>query len=280
MEAGETFAALAADLCAVLLDGARYGLEERVLAVNAALAGVLAAGAGLPVAPGKVGGDAGPFADADWPGLGSYERYWSVGGLDEPGPPVPVVMSDTLAFVFAELWRGLEHWQAGDAERAVGCWGLGYETTWGPAAAELSLALHPRVAAYRQDARSRTRPRARSARAPELAHVATREEPVVGVTRRDRPPEGAGGLRPLLGVRFEPSPAGVRVLDVHPAGPASGRLKPGDLVLAVDGVELTALEPDAARQRLVGPVGEVRRYEVLRGDERCQLEFASVGSIP
>jgi hypothetical protein len=262
MEAGETFAALAADLCAVLLDGGRYGLEERVLAVNAALAGVLAAGAGLPVVAGKTGGDAGPLAEADWPGLGSYERYWSVGGLDEPGPPVPLVMSDTLAFVFAELWRGLEHWQAGDAERAVGCWGLGYETTWGPAAAELSLALHPRVAAYRTDARSRTRPRTRSPRAPELAHVATRE------------------VRPLLGVRFEPSPVGVRVVDVHPAGPASGRLKPGDLVLAVDGVELDALDPDAARHRLVGPVGVVRSYEVLRGDERCRVELASVGSIP
>jgi hypothetical protein len=279
MDAREVFAELCRDFCATVLDLAEQAipLQDRVITVDASLAQVVAAGFALPVEAGTPPIDPAHPLDLDaWPGFGSFEAYWTVGELAEPANPIPCRLSETLYFVFGQLWAGLEAWEAGDAERAVGVWGAGFETTWGPAAVELLHALHPVVAGYRGDARRSMGARTRRA-APRAAILPTRQD-----REEPRPTEPAAGPppgTPMLGVRFEPCPGGVAVLAVHPEGPAADRLLRGDIVLSVDGVSLADLPPDAAGLHLVGPVGVWRRYEVFRGGSTAMVEIATVASI-
>lgn len=252
----DAFAEQVRALVACVDAAAGQPLELRVRAVSAALAAVYASGGLLPAArPGRPGGQ--PPLDRDaWPGFGSYERYWTVGSLVDPGPPAPAGLSDALWFVLGALWAGLEAFDAGDEQRALAAWGGGFDEVWGPPAIELLHALHPRVAAYRADARQAAR--------------ASRRGPPNVVTLT------APAARPVLGVRFAPCDAGVEVLDVHPRGPAAGLLARGDVVFEVDGAPLSALASDAAGARLVGAVGEPRRYGVLRDGEAWEVVLQAV----
>jgi len=267
MDALELFAELTRDLCAVVLQGQQMTLEERVVSVNASLARVLAAGVALPILPGELDPDPpSPFDGAGWPGFGSYESYWTVGALAEPGSPIPCQLSQTLRFVFAQLFDGLERYEAGDREGAAGSWGLGYEQGWGLAGTELLHVLQPIVAGYRADARARVRRRRRVSTELQMVRPQREEAP--------RP-----GDRPMLGVRFEPCAGGVRVLDVHPGGPAAGLLVRGDIVLAVQGEPLAGLDADQAGAQMVGPIGELRRYEVFREGATQIVQVATVGAL-
>ncbi len=291
MDATALFAELTRDFCGLVLDLCEQDvqLRDRVIAVDAGLARVVASGFALPVEPGQPPIDPGhPFDLAVWPGFGSFESYWTVGELAEPASPIPCRLSETLHFVFGQLWAGLEAFESGDAERAVGIWGAGFETTWGPASVELLHALHPVVAAYRGDVRREVR-RRRSPRGPRMGVLPTRQdrspspEPPAttepDVADPNDPAAGPPPGTPMLGVRFEPCPGGVAVLAVHPEGPAADQLMRGDIVLAVDGVSLADLPPDAAGLQLVGPVGVWRRYEVFRGGSTEMVEIATVASI-
>lgn len=222
----DTFAERARDLCAILMQADELPLEQRVYGIYRGLGRVLAAGAVLPVVPGDLPDSPSPF---EFPGLGSYEPYWTVGPLAEPGQPVPLKMTETLHFVFTGLWAGLERYQGGDRERAAGTWGYGFEKGWGIAASELVHALHPVVSAYRNDLRQQTR-----GRRP-VTPVLVQQE------RQRDPPRG-------LGVEMVPVQGGLEVLDVHPDGLAAGQLQPGDVVLAINGTPVDALDPATLTQ--------------------------------
>lgn len=241
----DDFADAARELCAFLLQAAQSPLEQRVYAVYRGLSRLLARGAVLPVEPGELPRSAPPF---DYPGFGSYEAYWTVGPLSEPGQPLPLRMTETLHFVFAGLWAGLEPYEGGDREAAAGTWGRGFEDGWGLADSELVHALHPVVAAYRGDLRRESR-----GRRP-VAPVLVQQE------RRREPPKG-------LGVEMVPVPGGLEVVDVHPDGASAGRLQPGDLILAIDGTPVDAIEP-AQLTRL--PL----KFEIYRNGETV---YATVG---
>ena len=276
MDATALFAELTRDFCATLLDlcEQEVPLQDRVIAVDAGLARVVASGFALPIEPGSPPPNPGhPFSLEAWPGFGSFESYWTVGELSEPASPIPCRLSETLHFVFGQLWAGLEAWEGGDAPRAIGIWGSGFETTWGPASVELLHALHPVVAAYRGDAR-RAQGGRRRRTSPRTAVLPARQDRAPARASAGPPPG-----TPMLGVRFEPCPGGVAVLAVHPEGPAAERLMRGDVVLSVDGVSLSELPPDAAGLHLVGPVGVWRRYEVYRGGSTAVVEIATVASI-
>ena len=217
----DDFADVARELCAFLMQAGEIPLEQRVYAVYRGLSQLLAFGAVLPVHPGELPRSPPPF---DFPGFGSYEAYWTVGPLSEPGQPVPLRMSETLHFVFAGLWAGLEAYEGGDRDAAAGTWGRGFEEAWGIAASELVHALHPVVAAYRNDLRRETR-----GRRP-VTPVLVQQE------RKREPPSG-------LGVEMQPVPGGLEVLDVHPDGISAGQLQPGDLILSIDGTPVDALDP-------------------------------------
>ncbi|MCB9673991.1 MAG: DUF5063 domain-containing protein [Alphaproteobacteria bacterium] len=277
MDATSLFAELTRDFCSIVLQGAAMSLEDRAVSVDQGLAQLLAAGLALPIVPGEVRPDpASPWDEAAWPGFGSFERYWTVGALAEPSEPLPCLLSQTLQFVFAQLWVGLEAFEAGEPERAAGIWGRGYEDTWGPASTEMLHALHPVVRGYREDARRRVQKRRKGAPGLDLVTPASEPAPVLAEPAMPALPEGEPD-RPLLGVRFEPCPGGVAVLAVHPQGPAAGRLDAGDVVLAVDGTSLADLPPDEAGAMLVGAVGEVRRYEVFRRDgDTAMVELAAI----
>ncbi|MEZ4318495.1 MAG: DUF5063 domain-containing protein [Myxococcota bacterium] len=267
MDPLELFAELTRDFCSIVLQGHGFTLEDRVVSVDAGLARVLAAGVTLPIVPGTVPADpSSPFDEAAWPGFGSYERYWTVGELAQPGEPIPCQMSQTLRFVFGQLWVGLEQYEERDTERAAGTWGRGYEDSWGPAATELLHALHPAVRGYREDARRRVQQRRRGSQVLEM------------VAPRPVEPAPEPRDRPMLGVRFEACDGGVAVVAVHPQGPAAGALIAGDIVLSVDGRSLADLSGEAAGAEMVGPIGESRRYEVWRDGATVVVDLASIGA--
>jgi hypothetical protein len=256
MQPIDLFAHLVRELAATLLDGHTLSLEDRVGAVSKGLGVVLATAPALPCVPGETP----PFGSSpltEWPGFGSFEDYWRE--TDEG--PVPMRLTDTLTFVFQQLWTGLEHYEAGETERAAGTWGAGYASTWGPASLELITQLHPRVVGYRSDRMAvRRGPR----RAAPLVMVAHRKE--------TSPPD-----RPTLGLRISPVPGGVAIVAVHPRGPAAGVLEVDDIVLAVEGHPLDGLSEADAGAALTGPVGTTRRYEVYRDGETLLLPLTSVG---
>jgi hypothetical protein len=259
MQPLDLFAHLVRDLCSTMLEAEERSLEDRVTSVWRALGAVVATGAALPV----VAGTAPPFGSSpltNWPGLGSFEAYWRE---TEEGP-LPMRASDTLVFVFQQLWCGLEAFESGEEERAAGIWGAGFETSWGPAAMEVLGVLHTAVVGYRTDRRRAVRTQ-RSA------------SPLVMVAHRTRDESVATG-RPTLGLRIQPVGGGVEVLAVHPAGPAARHLQVGDVVLAVDGRSLDGLDETDAGPALTGPIGTDRVYEVYRDGETVMVRMASASA--
>ena len=97
------FAQLVRDLCSTMLDASQLPLEQRLVATWHGLGVVVATGAALPVVPGRPPRP-GSSPLTDWPGLGSFEAYWRE---TEEGP-IPMRASETLQFVFQQLWAGLE----------------------------------------------------------------------------------------------------------------------------------------------------------------------------
>lgn len=257
MQIEALFADLTRDFCGGLLDGMDAPLEDRVGRVVQTLGPVVATGAALPIVPGTLPAFRSSMLEG-WPGLGTYEDYWR----ESPEGPVPMRLSETLKVVHQQLWAGLEQWESGELERAVGTWSLGYEQTWGPAGLEVLGQLHPAFVGYRQDRRQRARRPTRPGAS--LVMVANRE-----------PPASTG--RPTLGLRLSPVPGGVEVLAVHPRGPAAGRLQTGDIVLTVEGASLDGLPEEAAGPALTGPIGTVRRYEVWRDGATLFVELRSIG---
>ncbi len=248
MDALEIFSQLTRTFAQVVMQGSDLDLQGRVLTVHASLSSVLAGAPRLPVAPGETRETLGPFP-TDWPGFGSFERYWSVGPLAAPSDPRPASASQSLAFVFGQLWDGLEAHDNGDAARAAGVWSRGFEDTWGPVATELVHHLHPAVVGYRRDGRRPARRKRDVAEALVMVRPETQEDESVG-----------------MGVQFERVAGGLLVLSVHERGTASRILESGDLLLAVDGEPLDV--PDEALGALLrGSTGEQKRFEVFRNGE-------------
>lgn len=217
----DVFAHLARDFCTVMQEAGNLPLSQRVFGLFSALTAVVAAGSTLPVMPGDLVNA--PRLEG-FPGLGSYEEYWTVGPLKQPGAPVPLRLSEALLFVHSAIAAGLARYDDGDREAAAGIWGLGFEKTWGRVASELVHALHPVVAAYRNDLRQET-------------HRGRSLKPVLPAATAPPPPDGPVGL----GLEFEPVPGGLEIVDVSAHGLAAGKLRAGDLVIAVNGRSIDEL---------------------------------------
>lgn len=258
-DATSLFAELVRDLCEVLLVGQELSLEERVFAVYRGLGLVVASAGSLPVLAGPVP-PLGPPRLLDWPGLGSFEDYWR----ESDDGPLPMKVSQTLEVVFQQLHAGLEAWEEGRAERAVGLWGAGFDGVWGPAALEVLTRLQPAVAGYRRD---RLRAEQKACRGPASL--------VMVAGGRSRSPVSDDD-RATLGLRVQAVPGGLIVLAVHPRGPAAGRLQPGDALLAVEGHALDGLTEEEAGPALAGPLGSERRLEVYRDGATATVVVRSV----
>lgn len=253
------FAELARELCGLLLAGADLSLEERVFSVYRGLGLVTATAGSLPVLPGRSPAPGRPTLE-DWPGFGSFEDYWK----DTPDGPLPMRLSQTLDVIHAQLRSGLDAWEEGDTERAVGCWSHGFETVWGPASHEVLAQLQPAVAGYRRDRLAAVRPKRRGGASLVM---------VGGASERPAPAEDD---RATLGLRLEAVPGGLLVLAVHPRGPAAGQLVPGDALLSVDEASLDGLSTERAGPTLAGSVGSDRRLEVFRDGQTLTVVLRSV----
>ena len=79
-----------------------------------------------------------------------------------------------------------------------------------------------------------------------------------------------------VGVDAPPIP-GARVIGVAGGFPAEGKVKQGDLIIAVDGARIT--DPRSAIERVIAkPVGSRVVVEALRGDQRFKTEMVTVQS--
>lgn len=68
-----------------------------------------------------------------------------------------------------------------------------------------------------------------------------------------------------VGVRVEPDPAGLRVVEVVPGSPAEGGgIRVDDRIVAVDGRALAGLPPEVARAAIAGPRGQAVVLRVRR----------------
>ena len=76
-----------------------------------------------------------------------------------------------------------------------------------------------------------------------------------------------------LGITWSASTGGARVTSLAPGGVGAGVLKPGDLVVAVDGPPLDGLADFELSTLLLGPVGTPMRLEIRRdgGVQRVSL---------
>ncbi len=101
--------------------------------------------------------------------------------------------------------------------------------------------------------------------------VSERESLVVRVATRLDPG------RPVLGLRFRTTERGHVVSWVHELGPAHGLVRPGDLLVAVEGQSLDGLAWKEAGHALAGEVGEARTVTLSRDGEARSVELAAVG---
>ena len=59
-----------------------------------------------------------------------------------------------------------------------------------------------------------------------------------------------------------------------PGSPAEkAGLRPGDQIVKIDGKDMTGVNPEVARQQVLGPAGSVVRLTIVRKDEKNLLEF-------
>jgi C-terminal peptidase prc len=99
-----------------------------------------------------------------------------------------------------------------------------------------------------------------------LVAVVARVDPYATVRTTAALDERLGALDQApagLGISWEPSPPGVRVLEVASGSPAAkARIRPGDVIVVADGVSLAGLGVDAVRALLRGPEGTWMRLAV------------------
>lgn len=248
-DALQWFAEAAHAFCdAVHLAGERP-LEERVGALASALAALYLAGLHLPDAPDPPSVSP-PLPDLpeDWPGLGAYEQYEAV----VQHQVLERWLSEDLADIYSAVAGGLLLLDRG-LEPAATWWRESFVREWGAVALLALTPLHQAVLAFRVERRRRRGPRI-----PEIVRLA--------------PPE-PDASQPFLGIRLAESAGGVEVVDVHPQGPAVGRLQIGDLLVSVDGESLGGLGLEDVRALLTGEIGARRILEVYRGDETVTTEL-------
>ncbi len=229
-----------------MFQAGEQSLEERVFGLHRALGSLLAHAGTLPL----IQGEAPPVGRSplsDWPGMGSFERYWR----ETAEGPIPMELSATLDAIFQQLWAGLERYEAGDVAGAAAVWGAGFETLWGAAALEALGVLQRALIGYRAE----HRPRRRSSRRAPLVMLHDRSAP----PRREEPVE-----RATLGLRIRPVSDGVEIIAVHPRGPAAGQFRPGDRIIAVDATSLEGMDEESAGRALTGVPGSSRTYTFRR----------------
>ena len=65
------------------------------------------------------------------------------------------------------------------------------------------------------------------------------------------------------------------VISPIPGSPAEKiGLRPGDKIIAIDGEDMTGVDPELARRKVLGPAGSVVRLTIAREGEQNPLEFA------
>ena len=94
-----------------------------------------------------------------------------------------------------------------------------------------------------------------------------------------RPPEAPelplpdAEVRPFLGVRYETIADGARIVVVEPTSPAEeAGLRPGDVILAVDGVPVGEGNPNLAARVLRYEPGDEVELRVQRDREELEIE--------
>ena len=75
-----------------------------------------------------------------------------------------------------------------------------------------------------------------------------------------------------IGVSVLPSPRGLVVVSVRPGPAVHAGLRVGDTIVGIDGLPSAGLGADAARARILGPLGTHIRLEVLRARTRIDLD--------
>lgn len=83
-----------------------------------------------------------------------------------------------------------------------------------------------------------------------------------------------GSIGAVLG--RSPETGAVHVRDVPGDELLESQLMSGDRLVSVDGVEVDALDPDALRSKLRGPVGSKLRLTLLRGESVVRVEILRV----
>ena len=251
MDRFTAFAELCARLCAVVQHGAQLDLQTRVLELASLLPRLHALGADLPSLPEVTPPPVPPYVPS-WPGLGRFDQ--GVGRISEP-------LLDAIVW----LQAGAVFWEEGDPQRALALWAGGY-LRWSPQVAQLLGPLHEAALRFRPEPKKASR-----AHGPRIVALGAGAQAVPIGVAAPTPPQKAA-----LGVRFEAIGLGAWIREVHPNSPAAGLLDEGDVVLEVDGVSLEHVDPAILAERMVGPVGEERRYLVYRDGESREVRFAAV----
>lgn len=226
-----------------------------------------------------------PAEPAPWP-----DTWLDLGSADASAPPVSLL----LRGLSSDVSRGLS------VEDAIAgaWWRRSFDARWGTLATAAIGRLHTAlVEARRGDAPTVAPPPGPpSSPAPRATSpVPTRREDGPALLRHQGPTvlpglepapptrhrsgrsrRATAGSPGVLGIRFEPTPAGLAVTAVHPEGPAGDKLQPGDLLLSIDGLPLRGRDPEGVRAALVGAIGEPRQLGVGRGAGILEIELIPV----
>lgn len=251
MDRFATFAALAAETCALVQEGASCDLQGRVEGLARLLPRVHADALALPALPSLPAPPPVPYG-ADWPGLGRFDEG---SGL----------LSTPLLEVVAWLQAGLVFWEEGDMSSGIALWAGGWPT-WSAALADILGPLHRAALRFREKPAS-----PRSAKGAPVVMLGPGAQHVPVSVAAPAP-----AIKPALGVRFEAIGLGAWIREVHERSPAAGLLTEGDVVLEVDGHSLEHVDPGVLAARMVGPVGIERAYVVYRDGVSRVVRFAAV----